>query len=65
MLKLVEEKISVSCRAFESIKEAVNYMLESAKKEDIICAMGSLYSVGELKEAFREHGRVGDVCNYK
>ena len=57
MLKLVEEKISVSCRAFESIKEAVDYALDSAKKDDIICAMGSLYSVGELKKAFKEHGR--------
>ena len=65
MIKLVEEKISVSNRAFESIKEAVDYMLDSAKKDDIICAMGSLYSVGELKKAFYEHGRVKDAYNYK
>ena len=65
MIKLVEEKISVSNRAFESIKEAVDYMLDSAKKDDIICAMGSLYSVGELKKAFYERGRVKDAYNYK
>ena len=58
MLKLVREKADIECRAFDSIKEAVYYMLDSAKKDDVICAMGSLYSVGELKEAFKEHGRV-------
>ena len=65
MIKLVGEKISVSNRAFESIKEAVDYMLDSAKKDDIICAMGSLYSVGELKKAFYKRGRVKDAYNYK
>lgn len=50
MLLKIKNVSDVKSEAFESIGEAVFYMLDSAKSEDLICAMGSLYSVAELKK---------------
>ena len=50
MLLKIQNVSDVKSEAFESIGEAVFYMLDSAKSEDLICAMGSLYSVAELKK---------------
>ena len=55
MLEMIKAVSDVKAEEFENIAEAVKYILDSAVKEDIICATGSLYSVAEIRKQFTAH----------
>jgi len=58
MLKTeVMKRADVDAVAAENIRDAVNAALRTAAPEDIICAIGSLYMIGEIKTSLKNGDR--------
>lgn len=43
---------SVPAEAFDEIKEGISAALDAAREDDILCAFGSLYQIGRIREFF-------------
>lgn len=50
------QKIMTDVKSISDVGEAVFYSIENAMPDDVICVAGSLYVVGEAKEALEKRG---------
>lgn len=54
LAKLLYEKYSVKAIACTEISDGVKTALKSANADDVVCACGSLYSIGEIRRCFKQ-----------
>ena len=54
MLYHVAKQVVKNVRQFPSVEEAVQHAVQTAKPSDVICIAGSLYVVGEAKQALEK-----------
>jgi len=57
-LEALAKKIITGVTVKPSVKQALEHALDTASPDDVICVAGSLYVVGEAKEALESGFRV-------
>lgn len=62
LAEILKEETTVPVNSFKTIADAVNAALAQAGPDDIICAYGSLYILGQVKACFKDGA---PICNVK